>query len=282
MIKSGLQNIPKGISVHDYKIPVRAIKKKVIYHFSDVHLTEYDLLSDENEKNYAIEQTNYWKENRYQFAENHNERYTNEQTQSTHIHFQNLLSVANDGDALVMCGDIFDYINKANLRFTDSEFRKITVPFMSVCGNHEDLKEIPDEHVFSQVKNPVQIIDLGDMIIFGIDNSMRQITTEQNEELKRILYFKKPLIISMHIPIMTEENRTQLEECGEYFQLNHKNATEEVFEFIDIIKQNSSQIVAVLAGHLHFANNSEIAPGVTQYVSSQGALGNINRYEIGI
>lgn len=47
------------------------------------------------------------------------------------------------------------------------------------------------------------------------------------------------------------------------------------------IKQNSEQIVAVLAGHLHFANNTEITEGVMQYVSTQGDLGNINRYEIG-
>ena len=282
MSESNLQNIPTGISVHNYKIAVKGIKKKVIYHFSDVHLTEYDSFSDEEEKNYAIEQTRYWEETRYQFAESHNERYTNEQTQSTHMHFLKLLSVADSGDALVMCGDIFDYINKANLRFADSELRKFSVPFMYVRGNHEELGKISDEHIFSQAKNPVQIVDLSDIIIFGIDNSLRQITAEQNEELKRILSFKKPLIIAMHIPIMTEKNRTQLEECGEYFQLNHKNATAEVFEFINIIKQNSGQIVAVLAGHLHFANNSEIAPGVTQYVSAQGALGNINRYEIGI
>ncbi|MBQ1231653.1 MAG: hypothetical protein IIX73_04750, partial [Clostridia bacterium] len=82
--------------------------------------------------------------------------------------------------------------------------------------------------------------------------------------------------------IMTDGNRALLEECGEYFRLNHKDATPEVFEFIDIIKQNREQIVAVLAGHLHFRNNTEIAKGVTQYVSSQGALGNINRYEIGV
>jgi hypothetical protein len=36
-----------------------------------------------------------------------------------------------------------------------------------------------------------------------------------------------------------------------------------------------------VAGHLHFLNTCELAPGFTQYVSSQGLLGNLNRYVIG-
>jgi hypothetical protein len=39
--------------------------------------------------------------------------------------------------------------------------------------------------------------------------------------------------------------------------------------------------VAVVAGHLHFLNTCQLAPEITQYVSSQGLLGNLNRYVIG-
>ena len=39
-----------SVLLHEYKIPAKGIKKKTIYHFSDVHLTEYDVQSDENEK----------------------------------------------------------------------------------------------------------------------------------------------------------------------------------------------------------------------------------------
>ena len=114
-----------------------------------------------------------------------------------------------------------------------------------------------------------------------MDNSTRDITAEQNKKLKDVLKKGKPILIAMHCPLMTDGNRELLERAGEYYQLNSKNASEEVFAFVDIIKQNSEQILAVLAGHLHFKNNSEITSGVTQYVSSQGALGHINRYEIG-
>ena len=89
------------------------------------------------------------------------------------------------------------------------------------------------------------------------------------------------MILVLHIPIMAEDNRELLLSCGEYFRLNHSEADEETLKFIDLVQHNTDQIAAVLAGHLHFHNECEIAPGLIQYVSSQGILGNINRYEIG-
>ena len=53
------------------------------------------------------------------------------------------------------------------------------------------------------------------------------------------------------------------------------------YKVIELIKENSALVAAVLAGHLHFNNISHITEGVTQYVSSQGIAGNINEYTIG-
>ena len=244
-----------SVLLHEYKIPAKGIKKKTIYHFSDVHLTEYDALSDENEKAKAKGETLYWENMRCEFAEKHNEPYIKENETSTHTHLENILSAAEDGDALIITGDLCDYINGANLRTVQHKLSNFKKPFMYVLGNHENKDEILEDLCYSKIKNA---------------------------ELKKALNTGKPLLIAMHVPIMTEDNRELLLESGEYFQLNHKDATPETYEFIDIIKQNREQIVAVLAGHLHFRNNTEIAKGVTQYVSSQGALGNINRYEIGV
>ena len=115
----------------------------------------------------------------------------------------------------------------------------------------------------------------------GIDNADRSITALQNARLRELLSTGKPMILAMHVPIMTEGNRNLLADCGEYFQLNHTGADRETLEFVNILRENAGQILAVLAGHLHFGNVSEIAPGLKQYVSSQGILGNVNRYEIG-
>ena len=196
-------------------------------------------------------------------------------------HLRNLLSAAGDGDAVVLAGDICDNMSGANLRFLNSALGELSVPFMAVCGNHERAEEFPGSMHFSGMKKPVQVADLGDVILFGIDNARRQISAEQNRALLDTLALGKPVIVVMHVPVRTEGNAEKFEKCGEYFQLNHSKASAEVREFIDIIKENSGKIAAVLAGHLHFADNSEIAPGVMQYVSDQGILGNLNRYVIG-
>ena len=86
----------------------------------------------------------------------------------------------------------------------------------------------------------------------------------------------------MHIPLLTDGNYEKLKNADEYFYLNNKKASEETLEFIEILKANKEKIIAVFSGHLHFGNESEIAPNLTQYVASQGILGNINKYVIGV
>jgi predicted phosphodiesterase len=167
------------------------------------------------------------------------------------------------------------------MKILDSALEKVDKPWIAVCGNHDTASDIPDGYLYSRIKEPVQVLDLGDLILFGVDNSQRQITADQTAQLHQVLSQGKPVIVVMHIPIMTEENHNLLMNCGDYFRLNHPESTEETLAFIDCIRQNAGQIVAVLAGHLHFHNESQIAPGLPQFVNSQSVLGNINRYEIG-
>ena len=136
-------------------------------------------------------------------------------------------------------------------------------------------------YLCSSVKKPVQILELEDLVLLGLDNSRRQIIPEQTQALRALLEGEKPLLIAMHVPIMAESNCAVLEPCGDYFRLNHSEADEETLAFIHLLASRPDRVLAVLAGHLHFCCTGEIAPGITQYVSSQGILGNINRYEIG-
>ena len=35
-------NLPTGVVLHDYKIPVKGVAKKILYHISDIHLNHSD------------------------------------------------------------------------------------------------------------------------------------------------------------------------------------------------------------------------------------------------
>lgn len=272
----------KSILIHDYKIPVPGIRKKVIWHFSDIHLSEYDALSTPEEVLRAKESAEGWEETRRYFAVKNGEPWEPEQRIPAAEHLKALLELAKTGDALLVAGDMSEYISPANMRHLDEAFGSFPIPWLAVCGNHDPADQIPEGHVYSRVKQEAQILELEDMVILGLDDSQRAVNAGQLETLKRLLRGEKPLLILMHVPFSTPENRAILEECGEYFRLDHAQATPEAEVFRELIRENAERIVAVMAGHLHFGNVSELVPGVTQYVSSQGILGNINRYEIGV
>ena len=275
-------DIPKSILIHDYKVPFPGIRKKVIWHFSDVHLSEYDALSAEEEVLRAKEASEGWEETRRYFAVKNKELWEPEQRLPASTHLKNLLDLAKTGDALLIAGDMSEFISPANMRCLDEAFGNFPIPWLAICGNHDPADQIPEGYTYSRIRAEVQILELEDMVILGLDDSQRQISGAQLEALKALLAGEKPVLILMHVPLSTPANREILEDCGEYFRLDHPQAGPEVAQFLELIRENAEKIVAVMAGHLHFGNVSELVPGVTQYVSSQGILGNVNRYEIGI
>ena len=266
--------------IKEYKIKTENISPKTIYHFSDCHLTLWDEFSDEAEIEKAKKQTEEWQNIRKYFADAHKEPYDKAQQNDAKTHFQNLLKASENGNALIIAGDTFNYLNKANIRAFENCISKFNTPYMILCGNHDTPKDMPDDGVLSTAKSPFQIIRFNDMTIIGFDNSERIITKEQIDGLESVLKEEKPIIISMHIPIKTKDNCEKLEKCGEYFYINYDGCPKENIEFVEIIKSNAKNIICVLAGHLHFSDNSEITDGLMQYVSSQGITGNLNKYII--
>ena len=270
-------NIPSGVILYDYKLPVKGVSKKVIYHISDIHLNRSD---DPAAEQQPLTYEN-WLKGWPWFSIHYKEPHDQAQMKLPEEHLSCLLELASTGDAIVMTGDICDKVSRSSLTILEEQLSKVTKPWIAVCGNHDLAADIPDDCLYARVKEPVQVLDLGDLIIVGIDDSQRQVTAAQTARLLEVLALGKPVIVTLHVPIMTADNESILLNCGDYFRLNHPEATEETLAFIDTLRQNDKQIVAVLAGHLHFHIESQITPDLPQFVNSQSVLGNINRYEIG-
>ena len=270
-------SIPTGTVLYHYALPVKGVSKKVIYHISDIHLNHSD---DPDAKMQPLTYET-WLKGWPGFSIQYNEPYAPEQMKLPEEHLNCLLELANTGDAIIMTGDICDKVSHTNLKILDECLGKVDKPWIAVCGNHDLAADIPEGYLYTSIKAPVQSLDMGDLIIVGIDNSQRQVTADQTAQLREVLSLGKPVIVILHVPIMTDENDAILLNCGDYFRLNHPEATEETLAFIDTLRQNDKQIVAVFAGHLHFHNESHITPDLPQFVNSQSVLGNINRYVIG-
>lgn len=268
--------------VYDYRIAVKNVTRKKIYQFSDTHLVEWDELSSAEEKEKASARTEHWKSLRFGFARSYGEPCGEAQSLSAKTFFGELLEKSKEADALIMAGDIIDFDTEANTRIMEKAMNNYPVLYLSLCGNHDEPDKLPEGHPMKAAGQPVQKLDLGDMVILGFDNSQRVITAEQIGILQSTLQEDKPVLIAMHIPIMTEGNWELLQKCGEYFQLNYEGCPEENIQFIETIRENADKVIAVTCGHLHFNNVSEICPGVMQYVSSQGLIGSLSVYEIGV
>ncbi len=269
------------LQFHEYRIPIHGVKPKILYHFSDVHLNPADEFSSSEEQQGAETNTIFWHSMRRSFATNYGEPYNEECVIEADDYFDRMLKVAEtDGDALVIAGDLFDAVSGAAVRACEAMFTNLTIPHLFVRGNHEVDPPIPDGCAMARIKEPVQILDLGDVIIAGFDNAENAVTREHITALDALLNQPKPLILAMHIPIQVDQNEIH-KQCPDYYRLNYNGAPCENFALVDRILQNSCKIAAVLAGHLHFLNTCELVSGLPQYVSSQGILGHINRYVIG-
>jgi 3',5'-cyclic AMP phosphodiesterase CpdA len=191
-----------------------------------------------------------------------------------------LEKVKEDGDALVLTGDIFDYVSPAHVRFFEKTFKDLKIPYIFAPGNHEVVEEIPSESFMSKIKAPYRSLELDDITIVAIDDSKKEIRESVLEDLKREIRKDKKIIISMHTPFIFEGTR-EFDLCGEYFRLNHQGCPPENLEFLELLKENEGKIIAVLAGHIHCSSLSKITDNLMQYTASQGILGNVNRYVLG-
>ncbi|MBQ3235806.1 MAG: metallophosphoesterase [Clostridia bacterium] len=267
-----------NLIVYEYHFKAKGVKQKVIYQFSDVHLTEYDEFSQDGERAFAIYQAPRWENMRKYYANAYKEPYGDAQQIPPLEHLKNLISLSKEGDAVIMAGDILDVTSGANLRALNSAVKSLDKPYVYVCGNHEPSGELPEGFI---AKNPTQKIDLGDLLILGFNNEERIITKSQLEFLKENLSLNKNVIVAMHVPILCDSNRQKVEKLGEYFRLNNDNSTAETLEFIDVINKNSDTVIMVTCGHLHFNLESSLDSGIPQVISSQGITGSINKYVIG-
>ena len=266
-----------SLIIHEYKISLKGIAPKIIYHISDVHLCEWDENSTPEEKASAVDRTAEWEVTRRWFAETYNEPCEKRQEIPAAKQYANLLSATADGDAVVFSGDIMDYVSAASLKVMEEGLRGLNCPFVAVCGNHESAESLPDGMLLSEMKKPLQVVDLGDILLVGIDNSTRTFTDEQLKGIESLFSANKPIIITMHCPAVTDENRATLQKCGEYFLLEEPANS----KFIELIRSEKSTVCAVLTGHLHFKLNTRISDKVMQYGASQGIAGNINKFIIG-
>lgn len=198
---------------------------------------------------------------------------------------------SDNADAMLLGGDILDYLNDQTIDYLNDIFSLQDGKCVwFVPGNHERSGTENERETFTKIiprEKCYWVRDLGDIQILGVDNADREISAEQYSFIRESLGSGKPTIILMHIPVYTDDlgdaiaNRWGEENNSrEYFTIGFQNDAMYTQAFCDLLRSKDSNIVAILAGHVHFYHKSQICDGRFQYTCPPGYKGELQHIVI--
>lgn len=211
--------------------------------------------------------------------------------------FDDWIVYANDEklDGVILGGDIIDYPSEANVRYLKNQLDALEMPYIYTLGNHDwtypwDYMTQTGKDTYLPMldecldENPaIHTLDYGEFVIVAVDNSSNQINVEAVAECERILSEGRPVIILLHVPIITQSVLGRAKEVwgeGNGVVLGGGNyggiyPDENSQKFMDMITAQGSPVEAVLAGHVHFLDKDMIdgSKPVLQIVGEAGYKG---------
>ncbi len=255
-------------------VKVKGLEKSVrILHVTDVHLC----LSDGSER-----------QDREELNVKRAELFTKDGVKSDErfpLYFE-LASEANC-DAVIMTGDVADEPFPKNIRVIEDAVKASPVPALFCVGNHDwcffdgyrtadaarDYLPLYKKLCGGDVDH--NITEIGGLAVLTLHNGNDTFTVPQCDVLDELTKKEKPVVICFHVPIR-QEGLSPLaaafwgaDNClGEGGAAN----TPETARFINLIKERSDKIAAVICGHLHFSHEEPLFNTV-QIVTGLAAFG---------
>lgn len=246
-----------------------------LIHFSDTHLTRADERDDERKIRLAHD--------RQAISFHKNEE----------IYAETLKICEGDFDGVLHTGDLIDFVSYANLDAA-REFAEKTNCFFA-AGNHEFslyVGEAKEDAAYRNqsltrvnacFKNDIRFDSriIGGVNFIAIDNSYYLFEPFQLEGLRKEAEKGLPMILLLHNPIYESslfEHQMSRSNCGYLVAVSESDmecypperreqqrADEMTLETVEYIK-NHPLIRGILAGHLHYDFESELCPGLPQFV----------------
>lgn len=271
-------------------IPIAGLSAPLrLFHITDMHLTEVSEEDSEYAKAHAIPRTRC---------------FSLVQNMDTRTIFQELLEKSRqlNSDCVVMTGDIIDFPSKGNLACIKKSLSSLPSYFYTV-GNHDWCYPIYDPPTTEIRARFLPMVEkatgfssgfvskqLGEVLLVGIDNGYYQITQQQYEQVETALKQGLPTLLFCHVPLYCPTlcpdtvkvwkapilmGCPEIEYKGKSFGNNELPPQPITAAFLNLL-QNAHNLVAIIAGHVHFSHNDLFAPGKPQLVTGCSAY-NIGR-----
>ncbi len=205
----------------------------------------------------------------------------------------------NDFDAVIFGGDILDYCSTSNMEALQKEFDRLKYSpdrILYLRADHDvgtwysngstgfnDSKAYELHAELDGNDESHKYIDFGDLVIAGVNMSVRNPGETQMEVLNDLYSRGVPVITATHVPYYSQTDST-LEELS--MRVRNKiyywspdgelyNPDQEMQEYLDLIYDEDSPCVIVLAGHMHAMWDGEIRDGLREHIFSPAFSGTI-------
>ncbi len=268
------------LHISEEKVSVEGLKKEYrLFFVSDSHIS----LADERDTDEVQEKAKQRHESILY------EGYASEQ------YFDALVKEAGKrkSDLLILGGDIVDSAMYASLDHVKNTLDHQNVPYLFYSGNHdfEYGDEYYSEKAYSEYlprleelnhTQSYQVTEYDDLIIFTADDDMNMITADALEALKTVCSKGKPVVLCVHVPFEPQTEDDSLLTIARQFWgdsaeghakvLLYPNPTTE--EFMNLVFDEHSPVVLVLAGHIHFYHKDMLNDKTLQIVSGAAYEGN--------
>lgn len=248
-----------------------------IMHLSDTHLN----LIDERD----VEHKAQWAERHIKFLEN-----------DWKTSFEAKLAQAKEHqvDLLALTGDIIHFPSHRNIETLEAMLDQTGIPYLYCPGNHDWLfPEFRESDAiraewlnalspFDEGTGTGAIRDVKGLRFLAFDDSTYSFSADQLAFLRDQVDTDKPLVLLMHIPLYNPSLRTEAVEVWDPHSLlvgdTHWTAEErkgwgarladtpESLAFLETVEQ-AENIVAILAGHIHFFHNGVVGENAIQLVT---------------
>ena len=214
--------------------------------------------------------------------------------------FSNLVTYANESesDLTVLAGDIIDSAMSASIDFTQKQLKRLDMPYLYILGNHdfEYGKEYFTKTAYREyfprltpltgTNQQYVVKEYDDLVVIGINDQNNQIPKSAAKAVLPFLKGKKPVVFVLHVPLKPQFDNSQLERTsidiwgasakGKCRVLMGKGACEPnktTRRFLKAVFAPDSPVAAVIAGHIHFYNQSQLDGKKQQVVCAAGYYG---------
>lgn len=202
-----------------------------------------------------------------------------------------------NADLVVFAGDMVDYASKTNIQLLKQGMDLIREPIVYIRSDHDysrhytadALSENEVDTLQSELlENPdLWDIEYPEFILLGINNSWQDISKETLSKIKNIVGKNKPIVVITHVPYDSPIDSSLRE--ASYANRNHYNMwgvgdryepDENTAAFMELLYDENSPVVAVIAAHLHFPYEVNLSSKVKEYICAPSYEGTYTKVRL--